>query len=334
MTLESFLRDRGPSWDELDALLREAGGRPERLGAEGVLRLGQLYRGAAADLALSRRRFPTDPVRERLERLVRSAALTLYGNRSRRGSIADLFLRDYWRAIAERPVPLAIAALLLLLPAALAGTWAAANPDAAASFIPEAFQGATDPPSDSGADSAQRAVFSAELFTNNIQVTFIAFAAGIAAGIGTAIVVAFNGILLGAVAGAAIDAGNGGSFLEFVVPHGPLELSCIVVTAAAGLRLGWSFVEPGDLTRGDALRAEGRRAIIIVLGTAPWLVAAGIVEAFVRSAGLPSAVLIAVGTGLFAAFWGLVWIRRRGADSRTAERFAPSRAAATAAPAT
>jgi uncharacterized membrane protein SpoIIM required for sporulation len=334
LTLESFLRDRGPSWDELDTLLRQARGRPERLGAEGVLRLGELYRGAAADLAMSRRRFPTDPVRERLERLVRSAALALYGNRSRRGSIAELFARDYWRAIAERPVPLAIAALCLLGPAVLAGAWAGANPDAAASFIPEAFQGATDPPSDSGADSAQRAVFSAELFTNNIQVTFVAFAAGIAAGVGTAFVLAFNGILLGAVAGAAIEAGNGASFLEFVIPHGPLELSCIVVTAAAGLRLGWSFVEPGDRSRGDALRAEGRRAIVIVLGTAPWLVAAGIVEAFVRSAGLPSALLIAVGTGLFVAFWGLIWVLGRAAGTRTPDASEPSRAGVRAAPAT
>lgn len=311
MTLESFLRDRASSWDELEALLERAGGRPERLGADGVLRLGALYRGAAADLALCRRRFPSDPVRERLERLVPRAALALYGGGASRGSVVAFFARDYWRAVAERPVPLAIAALLLLAPALLAAGWASANPDAAAAFIPADFQSAIDPPSDSGANSAQRAVFSAQLFTNNIQVTFIAFAAGIAAGIGTAIVLAFNGILLGAVAGAAIEAGNGNSFLEFVIPHGPLELSCIIVTAAAGLRLGWALVEPGDASRPVALRAEGRRAILIVLGTAPWLVAAGVVEAFVRSAGLPSAILIAVGLGLLVAFWSLVALRGR-----------------------
>ena len=43
----------------------------------------------------------------------------------------------------------------------------------------------------------------------------------------------------------------------------------------------------------------------------PWLVAAGITEAFVRSSGLPSAVLVAVGLGLFFTFWGLVWVRGR-----------------------
>ena len=64
-------------------------------------------------------------------------------------------------------------------------------------------------------------------------------------GIGTAFILAFNGLILGTIAGAAIEAGNGEAFAEFVIPHGPIELSCIVVTAAAGARMGWALVEPG-----------------------------------------------------------------------------------------
>ena len=317
MTLEKFLRSRAESWSELELLLHEASGKAERLRPDRVLRLGALYRGAAADLALARRRFPADPVRARLERLVAQGAMAVYGGGTRRRSLRAFFARDYWRTIAERPAVLGLAAALLLGPAVLAGAWAAGEPSGAAAFIPGSFQGAIDPPADSGADAAQRAVFSAELFTNNIRVTFLAFALGITAGIGTALVLAYNGLLLGAVTGGAIAAGNGDAFLEFVIPHGPLELSCIVVAAAAGLRVGWSWVAPGDRPRATALAAESRRAVGIVLGTMPWLVAAGVVEAFVRSAGLPSAVLLAVGIGLFAIFWALVAIRGR-ADSAPA----------------
>ncbi len=303
-----------------------AKGRPERLGAEGVRKLGTLYRGAAADLALARRRFPGDPVRDRLERLVGSAGLLVYETRSRRTSVASFFLRDYWRVVAERPVPLVAAGVLLLVPAVMAALWALDDPDAAAAFIPSQFSAATDPPSDAGTTAAQEAVFSVELFTHNIQVTLLAFAAGITLGIGTAILLVFNGLLLGTIAGAAIEAGNGAAFAEFVIPHGPIELTCIIVTAAAGMRFGWALVEPGTTTRREALAKEARRSVLIVLGTMPWLVAAGISEAFVRGQGLASGVLIAVGVGLFVTFWALVAWRGRPAPSAVPSRttFAPA----------
>jgi uncharacterized membrane protein SpoIIM required for sporulation len=330
VTLERFESARRDRWAELETLLGEARGHPERLGPERLLRLGELYRSAAADLALARRRYPRDPVRGRLETLVRRAGLAVYGGRAERGSLAGFLTTGYWRALAERPWPLAIAAIALLAPAALACAWAIANPGAAAAFIPAEFAAATEPPSDAGTTAAQEAVFSAELFTHNIQVTFLAFALGITAGLGTGVLLAYNGLLLGAITGAAFEAGNGSAFVEFLIPHGPLELSCIVVTAAAGIRLGWSLVEPGDAARSAAFAAEGRRSIGIVLGTMPWLVLAGLLEAFVRSQGLPGAVPVAVGIAAFAIFWGLVIVRGRGGPEPTETATTPSARAAPA----
>ena len=99
--------------------------------------------------------------------------------------------------------------------------------------------------------------------------------------------------------------------MELVVPHGVLELSCIAVAAAAGLRIGWALVEPGTLTRGQSLRREARPAMEMVLGTMPWLVLAGLVEGFVTGStgGLGGAIV--VGGGLGAVFWGLAAWRGR-----------------------
>jgi uncharacterized membrane protein SpoIIM required for sporulation len=311
VTLERFESSRRERWLELEQLVDEAKGHPERLGAERLLRMGELYRGAAADLALARRQFPRDPIRTRLETLVRRAGLALYGARAERGSLWS-YLRDgYWRAIAERPRALAGAALALLAPAALACAWAASNPDAARAFIPHQFIGATAPPSDAGTSAAQETVFSTELFTHNISVTFLAFALGITAGVGTAILLAYNGVLLGAITGAAFAAGNGSALVEFLIPHGPLELSCTVVTAAAGIAAGWALVEPGDRERSEAFSAEARRAVGVVLGTMPWLVLAGLLEAFVRSQGLPGWIPVVVGLTVFATYWSLVIVRGR-----------------------
>jgi len=313
MRLEAFIEIRRESWAELEAAIDRAKGKPERLGGEGVRRLGTLYRGAAADLALARQRFPTDPVRGRLERLVGKAALLVYEGTSRRSSLVTFFTTTYWRTVAERPWILGAAWLLLMGPALLGAFWAIDNPDGASAFIPGEFSAATDPPSDAGTTAAQEAAFSVELFTHNIQVTFLGFALGITLGIGTGALLIFNGLLLGVIAGGAIEAGNGQAFAEFVIPHGPIELTCIVVTAAAGVRMGWALVEPGPGERKAALAAESKTAVLVVLGTMPWLVVAGLSEAFVRSQGLPSPVLIAVGLGIFGLYWGLVATRGRAA---------------------
>ena len=115
---------------------------------------------------------------------------------------------------------------------------------------------------------------------------------------GTLLVLAYNGILLGALAGLTIQSGSFSVFVRYVVPHGLLELSCIAVAGAAGLRLAWAVIEPGTLPRALSLRAQARPAVMLVLGTAPWLVVAGMTEGFVTPRGLPLPAALAVALAL------------------------------------
>lgn len=315
MTVDAFGHDRRASWDELDELVRRAHGRPERLAADDVRRLGGLYRAAAADLAYARRRFSGDPVRDRLEDLVGRARFLVYDTPSSRGSVVAFLGTGYWRQVAARPRPLLLAALLLFGPGLLTGAWAATSPDTAQGLVPAEYRTVTEPreSTDLGLSPSQNAAFSTAIFTNNIQVTLVALAGGITAGLLTAGVTVYNGILLGGVMGLGVSAGNARPLAELVVPHGVLELSCIVVASAAGLRLGGALVEPGRRRRGDALVEEGRRTIEIVLGTAPWLVLAGLIEGFYTPAGfgLPAALAVGLGTG--ALYWALLaWRGRPG----------------------
>ena len=316
MNLDLFVRDRSPAWSELEALVQAAGRRPESLGAARVRRLGALYRSAAADLALARRAFPGDPVVDRLERLVARGRELVYSVPTRRGALRDFVTRGYWRLVYERWVPLAIATALLFGPSVLAGAWALSDPGAAAGLVPGEYQSVTEPRpegGDLGLAADEQANFAATVLTNNIRVSILAFAAGILVGLGTAFVLVLNGVLLGVVTGLAIGAGNGPVFFELVSAHGVLELSCIVVAGAAGLRLGWAIVEPGTRTRGDSLRREAPSALALVLGTAPWLVLAGIVEGFVTGSGTGLGGALVVGLALGAVFWALVLALGRGA---------------------
>ena len=315
--LDEFVRERTPTWTELERLVEGGGNSPARLGSAGVLRLGSCYRAVAADLAFARRRFPSDPIVGRLERLTQRGRHAVYNTSGSRNTVLAFVTRGYWRRVRERPALLVIAVVCLALPTLLSGYWAWRDPGAASGLAPSAYQSVTQPRPDGqdlGVSVDEQSDLAARIFTNNIQVSFLAFAGGILLGLGTLYLLIQNGIMLGAVAGLAIGAGNGRPFFELVVAHGVLELSCIVVAGAAGLRLASAIVDPGTRPRMDALRIEARAAVEIVLGTAVWLVVAGLVEGFLTPAGKGLAVVLVVGFGLGALFWGLIlW---RGAPER------------------
>ncbi|MEV4420923.1 stage II sporulation protein M [Patulibacter sp. NPDC049589] len=312
MTLSRFLADRTPSWDALEALVRRAGSRPERLGADGVLQLGTAYRAAAADLAHARRAYPDDPVVQRLELLVRRARSVVYARSGPRGSAREFFSRDYWRLVRALGRWIGLAALALLGTALVVGVWAAIDPSVASSLVPGDFiDGAAPPVGDRGLGSSESAAFSSQLFTNNIRVTFMAFVAGLLCVVPGVLIVAYNGAILGAVMGVAAANDNLGNVLHLIVAHGVLELSCIVVAAAAGMAVGWVIVDPGERTRRVAVRDVARPTILVVLGTAPFLVLCGIVEGFVSPAGWSALAVTAVGLGIGGGYWTLVAVRGR-----------------------
>ncbi|HEV7685082.1 MAG TPA: stage II sporulation protein M [Acidimicrobiia bacterium] len=312
MNLDAFVRERTPEWDDLRTLVESAGRRPERLGPAGVRRLGSTYRAAAADLALARRRWPGDPVTVRLEDLVGRSRHLVYASASRGASLRQFLSRGYWRLVRERIGLVGLCWLLMIVPALLVGVWAAADPAAAGRFLPSQFRGVGEHGGgDLGLALGRQATLAGQILTNNIQVSFVAFAGGILAGVGTTLVLLYNGALIGGVAGLTVAAGRPGPFLSLVAPHGVLELSVIAVSGAAGFSVGWALIDPGRRSRRVALGLGARRGAEIVLGTMPWFVLAGLVEGFVTPTSLPLAGAVAVGVLVAAPYWALVFWRGR-----------------------
>jgi len=245
----------------------------------------------------------------------------VYNAPSSRGSVWEFFSTGYWRRVRERKLILAISFLCLAVPTLLGGYWAWRDPGPASGLVPSRYQSVTEPrtPGQSLGESVdQESALASQIFTNNIGVTFYAFSGGLLLGLGTLYILLQNGVMLGVVAGLAIGAGNGRVFFELVSAHGVLELSCIIVSGAAGLRMGWAIIDPGTRPRGVALRQEVRAAIEIILGTAPWLVVAGLVEGFLTPSGTGLPTVLAVGLSLGAIYWGLV-LWRGGPAEITAE---------------
>ncbi|WP_437883207.1 stage II sporulation protein M [Pseudomonas sp. LRF_L74] len=138
---------------------------------------------------------------------------------------------------------------------------------------------------------------------NNIGIGFQTFAGGLLFGLGSLFFLLFNGLMIGAVAGHLTRIGYSETFWSFVIGHGAFELTAIAFAGAAGFKLGWALLAPGQLRRGEALRLASKRAIQLVAGVILFLLIAAFIEAFWSSMTYTTAtVKYAVGAGL----WTLV----------------------------
>jgi uncharacterized membrane protein SpoIIM required for sporulation len=326
--LTTFVAGNQDAWTELGSIVDSGRGSVRRLEPATIRRLGRLYRHAVADLAYARRSYPHDRVTGELERLVARARPLLYGTVQERESIAHFATTGYWRRVRDRPVALAVAAIALIVPTLLVGVWSHGHPDEArrvAQISPLTSgvgeRGPRDPDTQKVTDTGKNVGLSGGIFTNNARVALAAFAGGLTGGLLTLFSLVFNGLILGLVGGLVIKSGQGEVIWRLLVPHGVLELSLIIASGAAGLRLGWALVHPGHRTRAEALTAEGRPGIEVALGSAALLVPCGLVEGFVTPRGLSTPAALGVGLGLGALYWGLVFWRGRpapGAGTLTA----------------
>ncbi|MGZ4675092.1 MAG: stage II sporulation protein M [Acidimicrobiia bacterium] len=310
MDRDTFVAERDARWHELDALVHS--GRALRRDPVAIRRLAELTRHVAADLALARRRFPDDPLVDTLSRRLLAARQRLLGLDRPRPHVVHFVTTGYWRRVRERPLVLLVAFLFLMGPWMLSAVWATKEPAKARGLVPGGAESVVHRNrADFGLSAGDKAAASSAIFTNNIRVAFLAFALGIAAGIGAMLLLGYQGVVLGATFGLTIHVGNAGPLFEFVFPHGVLELSCIIVAGAAGMRMGWALVAPGYRTRVAALREEAAGAVEMVIGTALVLVLCGIVEGSLSTSGIGIPAGITVGLVLGGGFWTLVFWRGR-----------------------
>jgi len=136
---------------------------------------------------------------------------------------------------------------------------------------------------------------------NNVGVAFRTFAWGLFFGVGSLLLVLFNGVVLGLLAGHLTLAGFGSTFFSFVIGHGAFELTAIVLAGAAGAKLGGSLLMPGSLSRSVALRRAGTQVLPLLYGLTAMLLVAAVLEAFWSSSrAVPAEVKLAVGAVLWA----------------------------------
>jgi uncharacterized membrane protein SpoIIM required for sporulation len=326
--MNRFINDRKDNWQRLEDLLGLLGGSSLKgLSRVEVREFGELYRRAAADLAIARAETRDPKVINYLNGLVIRAHGKIYRAEGEGASlIANFFLVDLPRAFRStfRYSALAFA---VFTAAAIAGF--------VLCYADLAFADVIDLNMvRSAAESGERwwmqinqanPIASSGIMTNNIRVAFLAFALGAFFGVGTIYVLVMNGFSIGGALGICykVDPAFANDLATFMAAHGVIELSCIFIAGGAGMRIGYSIIDPGDLTRSQALKNAGMEAARIVIGCACFLVIAGIIEGFISPSDLPAAAKIATGilTGVVMfAYLSLTGREDASADSAAGDR--------------
>lgn len=327
MNIDQFVRERKKEWEQLDRIARKIQpGRPNELTREELWDLGRLYSGAVSDLSLLQASplaaDPDDSIISYLNALIIRVHGTIYRKPPFRWlSIAQFVTERFPRTFWDNGRYILLSAGLVLL-FGLAGFFISLREPAFIEMLVPEHIISTVEKGDVWFNSVYgiAPMASSNLMTHNISVTFFAFATGLTFGIGTVYVLAFNGLLMGAVAALCFNHHLSLAFWSFVIPHGSVELTAIFIAGGGGLILGHALIDPGPYRRSEYLARRSSQAVTLVIGCVPLLVVAGIIEAFFSPSPAAPWLKIAVGTILFSSLMALIFLAQLRAKAEDSNR--------------
>ncbi|NTX03510.1 stage II sporulation protein M [Myxococcus sp. CA051A] len=319
VALPAFVASHRGSWDSLEALLTRQ--REGTLTLEELRTLDTLYRRAASDLAHAQTFYPGTDAHRFLNQLCARAYAAIYQPpRERWASVRAFFRREFPQTLRRELRYVGASAALFILGLLLGALVVLWEPRGAELLVPAGVrqyvaQGRMW--TDDILSVAPPNSVSSGIATNNLTVTILTFAMGLFYGLGTVFILVNNGVQIGAIAALCAREGMLGRLMDFISAHGPVELSVIVIAGGAGLMVGQSLIDPGELPRGQALALRGREAVKLVLGCAPFLALIGVVEGYVSPGDLfPTWAKAALGLALGGLFWGYL-LRAGSAEAET-----------------
>lgn len=330
LNLSRFIAQGRDHWEELETLLQRVESNPDQeLPFADLRRFHLLYQLTSADLARVSHAAADPDLRRYLESLVARAYAEVHETRDRRRAFSPRrwFFRDFPQTFRRHAQAFQLAVLLTLLGCAFGALALKIDPDAKSAIMP--FSHLQDRPSErvkreesvnSDRLEGHKATFSATLMTHNTQVSITALALGMTWGIGTILLLFYNGVILGAVAFDYIADGQLLFLLGWLLPHGVIEIPAILVAGQAGLVLARALIGRGERTgRLQRLREAAPDLVTLIGGAALMLVWAGVVEAFLsqyHAPVLPYSAKIAFGA--VEAVLLTLYLSRSGLESKAA----------------
>lgn len=307
MNIQRWISRREKDWKRLEHLLELVEKKGiKSLESSQIRELASLYRSVSGDLARAQTHQAGDLLIGDLQQLTsRSYSIIYQGDRRQEWHILkDFFLSGLPLTLRENWFYIFISTAITILSGLIAWWYSWHDQAFMELIIPQDLIHTVRDEHKLWMYSINesRPIASSSIMQNNIKVAFNAIAGGIAGGIGTVIVLVYNGLLVGAIAALVGQNGLAFPFWAFVLPHGALELPAIFIAGGAGLLIGRALLFPGRYHRVDALKYYGNRAAQLVFGIVPLLIIAGIIEGFISpNPVFPDALKYLLGTMIFSA---------------------------------
>jgi uncharacterized membrane protein SpoIIM required for sporulation len=298
-----FEADHAALWQQIAAILD--GSEPDRRALPG------LYRRLCQCLALCRQRGYSPAVADYLQKMVGDCHRLLYGSAiSRPNTVVHMMLIEFPRRVREEWRLLLVALLAVFGVGLAVGVLVWRDPQLAYSFVTSdqlADMRKMYQPSSlkigRGGSAGDVAMFGHYIW-NNVSIGFRSFAAGIAGGVPALVSLAFNGMQVGVIgAWLSMDPVTRHTFWSFVIAHSSVEVTGLVLSGMAGMKLGLALIHPGRMRRGHAVQAASEKMFPVLVGAALMIFLAAFIEAFWSAS---SAVAPAVKYAVGALCWTLV----------------------------
>ncbi len=289
--LQKFIKEERPYWSELEAVLDRFESKPDyRLKLKPLERFHYLYQRASADLAKIST-FSAEPnTRLYLETLVGRAFGEIHETREKPHRLRPLhwFFTTFPQTFRKHIRAFWISLLAILVGAAFGGFTIIVDSSTKQILLP--FSHLQGDPSDRVKNEEDvetdrlkgaKTTFSSFLMTHNTKVAIFTLALGMTWGLGTLMMLFYNGVILGAVAVDYVLAGETTFLLGWLLPHGAIEIPAILLAGQAGIVLAGALIGWGkSISLRMRLRKISNDLVTLIIGVALMLVWAGIIEAF------------------------------------------------------
>lgn len=312
MDLDAYVAAHAAEWSRLERLTRT-----RRLSGAESDELVERYQQVATHLSVVRTQAPDPALVAHLSSLLARARTKAGGTRTTTwGGVRTFFVARFpaalyrlrWWWLGTLAANVVVTAVMML--------WLLDHPNVEQSLLtPEQVDQLVNQDFEGYYSEYAASHFAAQVWVNNAWVSALCIAFGI---LGLPVIyLLFNNIANLAIIGSIMTRhGHAGHFWGLILPHGLLELTAVFVAGGVGLRLFWSWVEPGSLTRAQSLAREGRTAGTVALGLVAVLAVSGLIEAFVTPSPLPTWARVGIGILAESVFLAYVFVLGREAARR------------------
>lgn len=319
--MQAWLAARLETWRKLAPRLEALERKRDHTAAEAMEAI-DLYRALGRDLSTARRVMPGSRVNRALEQHYANLHAVIYRKpRNWRATLVALFRDEIPDVVREMRAPIVWIAALFIL-SGYAG-WRLIM------IYPELIGLLADEEMINGVERGRlwtegllnvvpSSLLSVGILANNIAVSLMAYCLGVLFGLGTFYMISVNGLMLGAIFAFTHQHGLSDDLFRFVVAHGVVELSVIVLAGAAGVKLGEALIRPTHETRRESFQHAAARTGKVLVLCALLLIGCGFIEGYISpdpAYSLLSRVIVGLGYGavMIAALTGRLFGRKHDA---------------------